>query len=142
MSIEVRYVLEPGAVAPKRYSAGAACFDLVLPEDVFVFPHTTTVANFKIKFEPKDNCHFMMIYPRSSLLVKYGIIMPTSIIDADYRGPIHAIMYNTTPECIRLRAGMRIAQVNMAEWIATKFEQVEQLHTSERGERGIGSTGE
>jgi dUTP pyrophosphatase len=142
MSIEVRYKLWAGGVAPKRCSTNAACFDLTLPYDVIVLAHEQAAVSLQIGFEPKDNFHFMMIYPRSSLLVKYGLIMPTSIIDADYRGPVHAIMYNTNDYDVELKAGMRVAQINMAEYCPTRFEQVEQLRSSERGENGIGSTGE
>jgi dUTP pyrophosphatase len=142
MSIAVRYKLWPGGIAPKRYSQNAACFDLTLPEDVTILARNWIAADFKIGFAPKDNFHFMLIYPRSSLLVKYGIIMPTSIIDADYRGPVHAIMYNTQDYDIELKAGTRVAQINMAKYIDTAFEQVEALQPSDRGDGGLGSTGQ
>jgi dUTP pyrophosphatase len=142
MSIEVRFKLWPGGIAPKRYSRSAACFDLALPDDVIIPAHEYVAADFKIGFEPKDNFHFIMIYPRSSLLVKYGLIMPTSIIDADYRGPVHAIMYNTKDYDVELKAGTRVAQINMAQYVETKFEQVEELRPSDRGDGGLGSTGQ
>lgn len=142
MAIEVRYKLWPGGIKPERKSANAACFDLTLPDDVLVPALASVAADFKIGFEPKDNFHFMMIYPRSSLLVKHGLMMPTSIIDADYRGPVHAIMYNTTKQDVLLRAGTRVAQINMFEYVQTSFEQVNELRPSARGEHGLGSTDE
>jgi dUTP pyrophosphatase len=141
MSIEVRYKLWPGGIPLRKCNRYAACFDLALPEDVLVLAQSVTVADFKIGFEPKDTFHYMQIYPRSSLLIKYGIIMPTSIIDTDYRGPIHAIMYNTKPYDIGLKAGMRIAQVNMCKEIDAKFERVDELNETDRGAKGLGSTG-
>jgi dUTP pyrophosphatase len=142
MSIEVRYKLWPGGFAPVQATSRSACFDLALPNDVVIEPRSTTSVDLKIAFEPKDAKHYMMMYPRSSLLVKYGLIMPTSVIDNDYRGPVHAIMHNITDWKIVLKAGTRVAQVNMFQEVETKFEQVDELSTTDRGENGIGSTGE
>jgi dUTP pyrophosphatase len=141
MCIEVRFKLWPGGIAPKKCSPNAACFDLALPEDVYILGHTTMSVDLKIGFEPKDNFHFILMYPRSSLLVRHGIIMPVSVIDADYRGPVHAIMYNTDAAVVRLKAGTRVAQINLCKEVHTKFELVDELHETIRGENGIGSTG-
>jgi dUTP pyrophosphatase len=142
MSIVVKFVLGPGAVTPKKYSMDAACFDLAIPEDLTVPAHEVVVADFRIKFEPLDVQHYMMIYPRSSLLVKHGLSMPTSIIDPDYRGSVHVIVHNITNKDVHLKAGMRIAQIDMVKRVETKFTQVEKLHPTLRGTGGLGSTGE
>jgi dUTP pyrophosphatase len=144
MRIEVRYKLWPGGFAPVKATTGSACFDLALPEgmDITIPAQTTRTIDLKIGFEPKDNYHYMMMYPRSSLLPKYGIVMPTSVIDCDYRGPVHAIMFNTRPCAVTLSAGTRIAQVNMFKEVYTRFELVDELHDTGRGEGGLGSTGE
>jgi dUTP pyrophosphatase len=141
MSIEVRYKLWPGGIEPKRYSKWAACFDLALPDDVVVPPNGIETVDLKIGFEPKDTHHYMLMYPRSSVLVKYGILMPTSVIDTDYRGSVHAILYSTRPYEVMLKAGTRVAQVSMMAEVETKFERVCVLTPTARGEGGMGSTG-
>jgi deoxyuridine 5'-triphosphate nucleotidohydrolase len=141
MSIEVRYKLWPGGIAPMKLTSRSACFDLALPDDIVIPPHSTVTVDLKIGFEPKDGRHYMMMYPRSSLLHKYNLIMPTSVIDNDYRGPVHAIMCNITDWEVKLSAGTRIAQVNMFQEVETRFEQVDNLSTTVRGIGGLGSTG-
>jgi dUTP pyrophosphatase len=141
MSIEVRYKLWPGGIPPVKGTTRSACFDLTLPDDLVIPTRNPITVSLRIGFEPKDSRHYMLMYPRSSLLSKYGLIMPTSVIDNDYRGPVHAIIYNPHPFEVRLDKGMRIVQVNVFQEVETKFEQVDELSSTDRGEGGMGSTG-
>jgi dUTP pyrophosphatase len=141
MSIEVRFKLWPGGIVPVKATPQSACFDLALAEDITIPAQSVRTIDLKIGFEPKDGRHYMMMYPRSSLLPKYGILMPTSVIDNDYRGSVHAIMYNTKMYAVTLYAGTRVAQVNMFQEVETRFEQVDELNGTDRGTGGLGSTG-
>lgn len=130
--------LGSGARAPVYKTKEAACADLSLPEDVILKPGEVACIDLQIGFDIPAGFKIVM-YPRSSLLVKKGIVQPTSIIDADYRGmPVHAPLYNTTNKPIKLKAGERIAQIevqrveHVADW---------PLEVAERT-GGFGSTGE
>ena len=131
-------ILGPHGKVPVYKTKQAACADVFLPEDVTVEPGKVACPGLQLGFNiPAGNK--IVMYPRSSLLVKFGIMQPTSIIDADYSGmEIHVPLYNTTDKPITLKAGDRVAQIELHEYervIDWNFEDNERTG-------GFGSTGE
>ena len=130
-------LLGPGAKKPVYKTKQAACADVFLPEDVTIEPGKVACPGLQIGFDiPAGNK--IVMYPRSSLLVRYGIVQPTSIIDADYSGmEVHAPLYNTTDKPVTLKAGDRVAQIEVQ-----KYDRVADWGC-EPAERtgGFGSTG-
>ena len=131
-------ILGPHGKVPVYKTKQAACADVFLPEDVTVEPGKVACPGLQLGFNiPAGNK--IVMYPRSSLLVKFGIMQPTSIIDADYSGmEIHVPLYNTTDKSITLKAGDRVAQIELHEYervLDWNFEDNERTG-------GFGSTGE
>ena len=131
-------ILGPNGKVPVYKTKQAACADVFLPEDVTIEPGKVACPGLQLGFDiPAGNK--IVMYPRSSLLVKFGIIQPTSIIDADYSGmEIHAPLYNATDKPVTLKAGDRVAQIELQEYTRVldwKFE-------SNKRTGGFGSTGE
>lgn len=131
-------ILGPNGKVPVYKTKQAACADVYLPEDVTIEPGKVACPGLQLGFEiPAGNK--IVMYPRSSLLVKFGIIQPTSIIDADYSGmEIHAPLYNATDKPVTLKAGDRVAQIELQEYSRVfdwNFEINERTG-------GFGSTGE
>ena len=131
-------ILGPNGKVPVYKTKQAACADVFLPEDVTIEPGKVACPGLQLGFEiPAGNK--IVMYPRSSLLVKFGIIQPTSIIDADYSGmEIHAPLYNATDKPVTLKAGARVAQIELQPYsrvLDWKFESNERTG-------GFGSTGE
>lgn len=131
-------ILGPHGKVPVYKTKQAACADVFLPEDVTVEPGKVACPGLQLGFNiPAGNK--IVMYPRSSLLVKFGIMQPTSIIDADYSGmEIHVPLYNTTDKPITLKAGDRVAQIELHEYeriLDWNFEDNERAG-------GFGSTGE
>lgn len=131
-------ILGPNGKVPVYKTKQAACADVYLPEDVTIEPGKVACPGLQLGFEiPAGNK--IVMYPRSSLLVKFGIIQPTSIIDADYSGmEIHAPLYNATYKPVTLKAGDRVAQIELQEYsrvLDWNFESNERTG-------GFGSTGE
>ena len=131
-------ILGPNGKVPVYKTKQAACADVYLPEDVTIEPGKVACPGLQLGFEiPAGNK--IIMYPRSSLLVKFGIIQPTSIIDADYSGmEIHAPLYNATDKPVTLKAGDRVAQIEVQHYTRVldwKFESNERTG-------GFGSTGE
>ena len=62
-------------------------------------------------------------------------------IDSDYRGEIRVILANLGSEAVTLERGERIAQLVFAPVVRGRFEKVEELPESSRGQGGFGSTG-
>ena len=131
-------ILGPNGKVPVYKTKQAACADVYLPEDVTIEPGKVACPGLQLGFEIPAGSKIVM-YPRSSLLVKFGIIQPTSIIDADYSGmEIHAPLYNTTDKPVTLKAGDRVAQIELQSYTRVldwKFESNERTG-------GFGSTGE
>lgn len=69
--------------------------------------------------------------------------MPNSpgTIDADYRGELGIILLNTGEEAFVIERGDRIAQMIVAPVIQARWNEMESLDKTARGEGGFGSTG-
>ena len=85
----------------------------------------------------------VQIRPRSGLALKHGITLPNSpgTIDADYRGPLGVIVMNAGQEAFQIEHGARIALLVIAPVAQARFEMVETLDETARGQGGFGSTG-
>lgn len=83
------------------------------------------------------------VRPRSGLAIKKGIgvLNAPGTIDADYRGEICVILINFSNEDFVIEDGERIAQMVIARHEQAKWEEVEILEETERGEGGFGHTG-
>ena len=83
------------------------------------------------------------IRPRSGLALKYGITVLNTpgTVDADYRGEIKVLLINLSQEDFVIADGERIAQMVIAKHEQGKWEEVEVLDETERGDGGYGPTG-
>ena len=117
----------------------AACADVALPEDVIIRYREVKKIDLCIGFIiPKG--YKIIMYPRSSLLIKKGLFSPVSIIDQDYSGQrVHVVLANLLKDYdVDLKAGERVAQIecvpayHCSSWITTENERT----------GGFGSTGE
>lgn len=83
------------------------------------------------------------IRPRSGLAIKHGItcLNTPGTIDSDYRGEIKVILINLSSENHTIQNGDRIAQMIISTYESIRWNQVDQLLESDRGEGGFGSTG-
>lgn len=131
-------ILGPNGKVPVYKTKQAACADVYLPEDVTIEPGKVACPGLQLGFEIPAGSKIVM-YPRSSLLIKFGIMQPTSIIDADYSGmEVHVPLYNATDKPVTLKAGDRVAQIELQKYsrvLDWGFEPVERTG-------GFGSTGE
>jgi len=80
---------------------------------------------------------------RSGLAYKEGIMVVNGIgtIDADYRGEIGVILYNSSDKIVTIHHGDRIAQLVLKESPQLEWEEVDRLINTDRGEGGFGHTG-
>ena len=64
------------------------------------------------------------------------------LIDSNYRGEIKAILVNLDPrEPFEIKRGDRIAQLAIMRVAEAVFEPCEDLHATDRGTGGFGSSG-
>ena len=83
------------------------------------------------------------IRPRSGLALKKGITVLNTpgTIDADYRGEVGIILVNLSNEDFVIESGERICQMIIASHETVKWNLVEELEETKRGEGGFGHTG-
>lgn len=114
----------------------AACADIAIPKDTIIKKRTSFKIDLDLKFDIPADCKILM-YPRSSLLLKKGIISPVSVIDADYFDSVHFIGYNLNDTDIVLKRGERVAQIEIAD-VGKSFSW-----NKDNSDRigGLGSTG-
>lgn len=100
-------------VMPVYKTAGAACADIALPRGYEVQPKSGAKLGLKIGFEIPEGYKIVM-YPRSSTLMEYGIISPVSIIDWDYKmAEVSFPCFNLTDKPVVLMEGTRVAQIEL-----------------------------
>ena len=85
----------------------------------------------------------VQIRPRSGLAAKHNVTVLNTpgTVDADYRGELKVILINLGQETFKIEKGFRIAQMVLSPVVQAKFEEVDNLDDTERGEGGFGSTG-
>jgi len=85
----------------------------------------------------------VQIRGRSGLALKHGIGLVNGVgtIDSDYRGEVGVILVNHGEATFVIRHGDRIAQMVLAQVVQARFERVQTLDDTARGQGGFGSTG-
>ncbi|PMQ01836.1 MAG: deoxyuridine 5'-triphosphate nucleotidohydrolase [Dictyoglomus sp. NZ13-RE01] len=84
-----------------------------------------------------------LVLPRSGLSAKEGITVLNTpgLIDSDYRGEILVNLINFSNRTFYGKRGMRIAQLLILSYPKVLWKEMDKLPETERGERGLGSTG-
>ena len=141
----VKVKLMGEAKLPHYSSASASGIDLCayLPKGPLVIsPFERVLIPTGLKIALEDG-YEAQIRPRSGLAIKHGITVLNTpgTIDSDYRGEIKIILINLSNEEYIINNNERIAQMVVAKYEKVKFDTVELLDETERGEKGFGSTG-
>jgi len=132
--------LDPRATLPTRGSVHAAGLDLYSLEDVSIPPKERVLVPTGLAVAIPEG-HYGRVAPRSGLALKYGLDVLSGVIDADYRGEIRCILYNTGDEIIQLPARSKICQLIIERIVTPEAVWSDQISETERGGGGFGSTG-
>lgn len=138
--------INPNAVIPSYKTDGAACFDLMTQEDIYLRTLNASdkamMVHTGLAFEIPKGYH-MKIFLRSStgLNTHLRLANGTGIIDADYRGEVMLLVENVSKYPVSIPKGTRIAQGMIEKNIPVVFEEVKELSDTQRGQGGFGSTG-
>ncbi len=137
--------LSEHATLPTKGTPEAAGWDLYALEDGCVRPASTTVIKTGIAMEIPPGWE-AQIRGRSGNSLK-GLHVILGTIDSDYRGElgviVHHVYHGTYGSCrpFNFKKGDRIAQLVFAPVVDVMIEEVDQLNTTVRNEKGFGSTG-
>ena len=137
--------MRPGAIIPKRATAGSAGLDLCActEGEVVLKAGERTVIPTGIAIAIENNETAAFIYARSGLGIKHGISLSNGVgvIDSDYRGEIKVPLINWGDENFTVNDGDRIAQMVIASYETAQWELSAELSETERGGGGFGHTG-
>jgi dUTP pyrophosphatase len=131
--------LDPKAVLPARGSALAAGLDICSIEDLAIQPKQRAKARTGLAVAIPPG-FYGRVAPRSGLAAKNGLDVLAGVIDADYRGELCCLLYNTGDEVINLPAGSKICQLVVEQIITPEAAWAHDLEETARGAAGFGST--
>jgi len=125
-----------------HFHDGDAGIDLFVTEDQIIEAGETARIHLGICCENAENKPYLLM-PRSSI-AKTPLRLCNSIglIDGGYRGEIMAAVDNIKDEDYKIEKGQRLFQLVAMDGSPVKFELVDKLTDTTRGEGGFGSTGE
>jgi len=127
------------AKIPTRGSNFAAGYDLYSTEDYTLKPLERHLFKTGISVAITPGL-YGRIAPRSGLAYKDGIDVMAGVIDEDYRGDVGVILINLGSADKPIAIGDKIAQIIFEYYIATTFQETNDLPASNRGGGGFGST--
>lgn len=143
-NVAIKIINKSGHPTPSYETSSSAGMDLRanITEAITLEPMDRTIVKTGL-FIALPPGFEAQIRPRSGLAAKFGIsvLNAPGTIDADYRGEIGVILVNLSTEKFIINNGDRIAQMIIARYAHTKWEEVNVLDETKRGEGGFGSTG-
>lgn len=144
MSIKIKVVNKGSQELPKYETKNSAGMDLRanIKEGIIIRPLDRALIPTGLHIALPEG-YEAQIRPRSGLALKKGItcLNTPGTIDSDYRGDVGVILANISNEDFVVNPGDRIAQMIINKVERAKFELVESLDETERGEGGFGHTG-
>jgi len=132
--------LDPRAVLPSRGSSQSAGLDIYAIEDLTIRPGERALARTGLAVAIPEG-HYGRLAPRSVLATQKGLDTLAGVIDADYRGEIRCLLYNSGDESIHLPAQSKICQLIIEKIITPVAVWADEISDTDRGSGGFGSTG-
>ena len=133
-----------GLDLPAYATAGSAGVDLraAVVDDLWLPPGGRTVVPTGLRLAIPAGWEGQ-VRARSGLALRHGLALPNApgTIDSDYRGEVGVLLANLGDRPVRIRRGDRIAQLVLAPVGRARFDPVERLDDTGRGDGGFGSTG-
>lgn len=134
--------LNPPLMVPSSSGANSVDLRACITSDLIIYPQDQELIGTGITVELPVNT-IGMILPRSGLGIK-GLVLGNTVgnIDPDYRGEIKVCLWNRGEVPITIFPLDRIAQFVVTPTInPSSWEMVTTLTSTERGDSGLGSTG-
>lgn len=113
--------------------------DIFIPETFEIEAFETKTVGLNLKVAIPEGFAGMLV-PRSSIAEK-GLIIQTSIIDPDYTGEIHLIVTNCSTKHQTIQKDSRLCSLVVYSVLNPYLQFVDELPNTERGEKGLGSSG-
>lgn len=133
--------LTTDATLPTKATAGSSGYDLYSSEDMVIRGGSTALIKTDLALELPEG-YEAQIRSRSGLASR-GITVANSpgTIDADYRGAVGVLIYNSTQVRYLVSKGDRIAQMVIQNVPTINLVETIYLTDTDRGADGFGSSG-
>lgn len=128
-----------GTKCPERKRKEDAGYDFYLNSDIVLKAKSVSIIDTGVCIElPKGTAGLLAM--RSSIC-KQNLIIQQPLIDENYRGEIHGMIYNANDFDVSFKAGERLYSLYVFPVIQESLEVVNELSASERGTSWAGSSG-
>lgn len=130
------------AKLPTKGSEEAACYDIYLPDDVYIAPHSTKAVGTGLAFcIPKG--YRMDMFLRSGVAAKTTVRLANAVgkVDSDFTGEVKMLLHNEGGVPVRFYRGERICQFELNQVLNYELEEATELKETVRADGGMGSTG-
>ena len=135
----MKIVIDPGAYLPERAHDLDAGDDHRSNIRAYVPPYSSAVIDTGVHIEIPEG-YVGMLKSKSGLNVKHDITSE-GVIDSGYTGSICVKLYNHGQNAYEVNKGDKISQLVIMPIFTPALELVECLDSTERGEKGFGSSG-
>ena len=131
--------LDAGAYLPERAHEADAGYDLRSPVTGRLYAGQAVVIDTGVHVAIPIG-YVGMLKSKSGLNVKHDIV-GEGVVDANYTGSIHVKLYNHGTESYMIEKGDKISQLVIMPIITPELEPVDELDETDRGDKGLGSSG-
>lgn len=129
-------------------TAGAAAFDLLMPEEVVLIPNEVTKVDLGIAIDLSAGQAALLLPRSSNGKPQYRVSLSNTVglIDSDFKGSIQAMFVTASDEPVTLYAGTRFAQLMIVPVLRPQLELIakQDFYDSVETNRccaGFGTTG-
>ena len=125
---------------PTRASNKSAGYDLYAAEEKLINPWQRVKISSGLKLLlPRET--YGHVASRSGLALCHGLFTLTQTIDEDYTGTVYVVLANFSDTEYQIKVGDRIAQLVIQKIKYCQLKQVETLPSTDRNDKGFGSSG-
>jgi dUTP pyrophosphatase len=134
------------AKIPTRKLDTDAGLDFYSLEEKTIWPNDYVIISTGIAWEPQNIPEstnvYMEIKSRSGLAFKHSVEASNAgVIDQEYRGEIKIKLYNNSGRSYTVKKGDRVAQGIIKLLPRYSIEETDSLNSTERNDKGFGSSG-
>ena len=135
----------PDAVLPERNHkdlfTGDSGYDVTAVENTVIPAKGAAVVPVGLKLAYLPPGIWIRIESRSGLQFKHGLQAFNGIIDNQYRGDMGIRVLNHSDKDYTVKKGDRVAQLVLYPLLAQETSWADEVHETDRGEKGFGSSG-
>ena len=137
LQVEIRNL---NAVVPTYAYKNDAGMDLYSNEDLII--HSREIGKIRTGIAIKVPIgHVGLILDKSGIAANYGFKVMGGVIDPGYAGEVIVALSNLNGKVYHIASGNKIAQLLIIPVEHPEIEIVDKIETSDRGEKGFGSSG-